>query len=325
MRGSVGSASPPLYALCLHGWRTNGALMSMQTARLRSVFGQGNIDMLCANAPHQSPGPADESLGTLVPGPYFEWWNAVDQPNHGPTYAGIDDSLRSIFDLCEREGPFDLLVGFSQGGMMATILSLILSNPEAARRASLPTFPNAAPRPWGSVVLVGSMLPRDPALASLLEQRPSFPSFHIYGEADAMFEQSKRLAQWWGETGHATQQAQHNQGHRFPSDRQVYQKLAQFVHSHSQNGGSNVGAGWALIDQGTRPKATWPVGDKDDGAPVTRPSSQNGDGLPAASEGGGICHQVGVKECNGHEDHSAADAGASAVASVQPNSSSVNI
>ena len=60
-------AAPPLRALGLHGWRTNAALLSIQTRRLESVLGgKTALDITYLNGPIVASNAADQSIEKMV-------------------------------------------------------------------------------------------------------------------------------------------------------------------------------------------------------------------------------------------------------------------
>lgn len=83
-------------------------------------------------------GPADAMVGKLFKPPYFAWWDTQDAAAGTSTthaqafrhkgevvYAGLDNALRRIVKYMAQHGPFDALMGFSQGGMFANILAFL--------------------------------------------------------------------------------------------------------------------------------------------------------------------------------------------------------
>lgn len=165
-------------------------------------------------------------------GPYYQWWDAIETES-GLTYHGIAATVESVHQTIRERGPFDVLIGFSQGAMLATILTALNQQPEAL---SCPPFSNytgdlrplAPEYHWKLVLLVGGMLPRDTNIQrSLLRVPPSIPSVHLYGAADSMLPLSKSLAEWWGSAGTEVTEVQHSEGHRFPSKPKDYEAVKQ--------------------------------------------------------------------------------------------------
>jgi hypothetical protein len=89
-------------------------------------------------------------------GPYIEWWNRSGAA--GEPYEGLAASLAHIRSLELAHGPFDTVLGFSQGASLAACLVAL-----AARDG------DAAPLPrLRRAVLCSGFVPRDRALAAEL-------------------------------------------------------------------------------------------------------------------------------------------------------------
>ena len=114
--------------LCLHGWRTNGDILSMQMAAL-----QANTAMKCIfiDAPFPGRGKPDEGIAMFYPDrPYYEWFyrtKVVETPDAVKSdrfvgYDNMEESMKYLANYIESSGPYDGLLGFSQGASMVTRL-----------------------------------------------------------------------------------------------------------------------------------------------------------------------------------------------------------
>lgn len=99
--------------LCLHGKGTSAAIFKSQTAairpRLPSTYTFDFID---------APFPSDPAAGiaTFYPPPYYAFW-------HGTTIAAIRASHKWFLDVLRDRGPYDGVMGFSQGtGLIGSFL-----------------------------------------------------------------------------------------------------------------------------------------------------------------------------------------------------------
>lgn len=53
----------------------------------------------------------------------FAWWNGHHDEQTGEwTFALVDEAVEFLADFVRKEGPFDGVFGFSQGGMTASML-----------------------------------------------------------------------------------------------------------------------------------------------------------------------------------------------------------
>ncbi len=112
-----------LKVLCLHGWRTSGEILFMQTAAWRHHI-SANYTFL--NAPIQAEGPPVEEISVFYPNrAYYEWTSRINP-------SAADESTRNalcyIAKYMNDHGPFDGLLGFSQGAAMVTRIAHCYQN-----------------------------------------------------------------------------------------------------------------------------------------------------------------------------------------------------
>jgi len=104
-----------LRILCLHGYKQNGTIFKSKTAVLRKSM-KDIADFVYIDAPHI----VDESKGTA------SWWRASKD---GKEYRGWETTIDFLRKVFINQGPFDGILGFSQGavlsGLMCSISSLI--------------------------------------------------------------------------------------------------------------------------------------------------------------------------------------------------------
>lgn len=185
-----------LQFLCLHGWRTSGDILRMQTAALRSYL---QINCVFPNAAIAADGPPDDGVTTFYPDMnYFEWYLKGEQREES-----IDQSLCYLLEFVERQGPFDGILGFSQGSSMATMLAdRLLSN------GSL------QPSVLRYILLIGGVEPPS-------SHAPRIPldikSLHVMGLQDDVLPRSKALKDMFA-NDFATV-IEHGEGHNIPSVR----------------------------------------------------------------------------------------------------------
>ncbi|EOY15381.1 Uncharacterized protein TCM_034460 [Theobroma cacao] len=100
--------------LCLHGFRTRGAILKKQieTNWPQSVLEK--IDLVYPDAPFPAQGKADVE-GIFDP-PYYEWFQFNKEFT---SYTNFEECLAYIEDIMIKQGPFDGLLGFSQGAILS--------------------------------------------------------------------------------------------------------------------------------------------------------------------------------------------------------------
>lgn len=173
--------------LCLHGYRGSAAILREQLRPLTRGLPK-SFDFHCVDAPSLSSGD-------------YGWWHARENslaPSRGDPgvarlqqrYVGWQRTRDFIVELFAREGPFDGILGFSQGAALAALL-VGLRSPLAAPSAELPLR-------FGFALMVGGFLSNDDSHGELYARRSSYvlPTLHIIGRADAVVPRvvSQRLA-----------------------------------------------------------------------------------------------------------------------------------
>lgn len=206
--------------LCLHGWRTNAKILKHQTQGLREALGE-RAEFLFLDAPFVASGPAQEIVQTFYAheAPFFEWWNAVKlgecESAQLPMYRyeGVEETLEFMAARLRELAPVDVLLGFSQGAGLASMLT---AHWMAQNRV----------RPWKACVLVSGFRPRANEVKHLFEDELGnrltldVPSVHIIGTADSILKQCEDLYETYqGEDIDGVKRFKfvHEEGHKFPS------------------------------------------------------------------------------------------------------------
>lgn len=219
--------------LCLHGWRTNAAILRAQTDGLRKALGS-EAEFVYLNAPFKAPGPADELVRAFFPKEteFFQWWDAVKRNADTTTsrdrsvysYEGLEHTLDTLVAQIHARGPFDVVLGFSQGAALTTLLT-----------AHFQRMYHEVP--WALCVLVSGFDPRAVETTELMREAyplgtVDMPSIHVIGSADPMAKHSKSLVERYTDAptrGVQRLTLEHSEGHKFPTPRlhvDLYKQLA---------------------------------------------------------------------------------------------------
>ena len=131
LRASMSSSSVPprkLRVLALHSFRTSGEILKAQMEiagwHKQDVLGD-MCEFVCAPDGLPATGPIPEDVAMFFPEPtyaYHEWWNAT-KVEGSMEYVGLEESLERVRAAWEDSGPFDGVMGFSQGATMTTLLA----------------------------------------------------------------------------------------------------------------------------------------------------------------------------------------------------------
>jgi predicted esterase len=201
--------------LCLHGYRTNAKILRDQTLGLKSALGN-RAEFIYLNAPFTATGPAEEIVEQFYKNdkPFYQWFDAVDidHETYKKKYVGVEKSIEYLNEKILEYGPIDVLLGFSQGGAMTTIL--------AAHHIHLHKIV-----PWKLNILVSAFQPRGVNLKHILEVIDGSPklvkcnSIHVIGKQDFILGACERLYNHYGslESGVQKFRFDHEEGHKFPT------------------------------------------------------------------------------------------------------------
>lgn len=202
--------------LCLHGWRTSGYILSMQMAAFRY---HTEADYYYIDAPYPSEGDPDEGIQAFYNDlEYFEWFYKRFDENGQKTAWGLDESIQMLMDYINDNGPFDGILGFSQGCIMATKILAIYEK----------QYPNAIfKHKIKFVILIGGVPPSNEIDKSfdLIQS----PSLHIMGSQDSLLHLNQELVKFYHPSSSTIYL--HDEGHNIPSIRtDLYSKIKSWIY-----------------------------------------------------------------------------------------------
>ncbi|VDN03857.1 unnamed protein product, partial [Thelazia callipaeda] len=115
--------------LCLHGYQQNAAIFREKSGSFRSYL-KRFADFVYMDAPHKvdlEPNTNDlkQEITCVAKADYRAWWHVPECYNTKEVkcYEGFSDSVSVIIDFIQKEGPFDGILGFSQGAALAFLLA----------------------------------------------------------------------------------------------------------------------------------------------------------------------------------------------------------
>lgn len=213
--GTPATMPKKLNILVLHSFRQNARVMRARTRKLRQAL-EEDTTLIFANAPlpYDPTGEVRDAVlaafGRLQDTEHQRcWWNA-DESN--TTYEGIELSFAYIKQMDDLYGPFDGIVGFSQGGALAGLLAAMREELGLSLRF---------------VVCISGFPSRADAHRSLLQPgKIALPSLHIVGANDILVDPTRTHA-----LATCFQDAvviEHRGGHFVP-DRWPVQEIRAFV------------------------------------------------------------------------------------------------
>jgi len=148
-----------LRVLCLHGYHGNSTILRSQVQPLKEGVSVP-VDFVTVDAPSLAAGD-------------FGWWHG-DIPGYRDEFQGWSRTRDWLAWLFETNGPFDGVLGFSQGAALAGLLPGLSA---VETRIHL-----------GFVIMAGGFRSQAPEHRELFARREAYgiPSFHIIGDTDTV-------------------------------------------------------------------------------------------------------------------------------------------
>ena len=235
--GSVQAQTTTKRILCLHGGGTNEAIMRIQTAKLRAQL-RGEFDFEFLEGTHTVEA-VDPAIKKRFAGQqYLGWYDVkhdaapgrdyiealLDEQHVEFSYPGIDEALARVEGHIEASGPYNALLGFSQGAILITLLTAL--HLERARNGL------GQPPSWQQNVLVCGMPVRANRFYSLFDRLGplKFASTIAQGRDDMAYPWCIKLAQ----TYRSPCIIEYVDGHRFPHSKDDTCKIADSIRQGSR-------------------------------------------------------------------------------------------
>ncbi|XP_004490394.1 uncharacterized protein [Cicer arietinum] len=164
--------------LCLHGFRTSAEIMKKQIEKWpQDVLDK--LDLVYVDAPFPCTGKSDVE-GIFDP-PYYEWFQFNKEFTE---YINFDECLQYIEDYIVKHGPFDGLLGFSQGAILSASIPGLQEKGVALTKVPKVKF----------VIIIAGAKFRSPSVAEkAYSSMITCPSLHFIGENDYLKQYGKEL------------------------------------------------------------------------------------------------------------------------------------
>ncbi|CAH9105154.1 unnamed protein product [Cuscuta epithymum] len=170
--------------LCLHGFRTRADILEYELLRKWDPVVLDKLDLVFVNAAFPCRGKSDVE-GIFDP-PFYEWYHTNKEMTE--PHEKVNECITYIEECMIKYGPFDGLLGFSQGGMMAAVLALL-----QAKGLALTKIPKIK-----CVIIIGGGKIKDKSGAEKAYGSPiTCPSLHFIGKEDFMRESGTQLLQYF--------------------------------------------------------------------------------------------------------------------------------
>lgn len=204
-----------LKVLCLHGYRQNSKIFRERSGGFRKLF-KKYIDFTFVAAPHEIP--EDVNLTRPEEEREMGWWfskpNSYNAMDRTDICTGYQESLQVIKEKLLSNGPFDGIMGFSQGASLVSLLCILRSNPTEGIGFQF-------------AILIAGFKSLVSPHAPLYDTRIDCPSFHTIGATDGVIPtqaSEELLAIFVNGVGY-----RHDGGHYVPSSPHLRTAMLEFL------------------------------------------------------------------------------------------------
>ncbi|WFD39430.1 dihydrofolate reductase [Malassezia japonica] len=206
-------AAQKLRVLVVHGFASNGHAFKKRTSALQKAC-RDVADLIFLDAPIQVqalPSEANPEPGPPNPDDPIEkqalaWWR-----HNNDQYEGWADTAKFLERKFQELGPFDGVLGFSQGGCLAGVLAAALEHPEL-----VPDFHGTFQRErFRFMISVSGFRARPDAFQALMDAKIATPALIIRGKEDMIV--PPQLTETLVEVCSNVRVAEHGGGHYLPT------------------------------------------------------------------------------------------------------------
>ncbi|ORX90483.1 FSH1-domain-containing protein [Basidiobolus meristosporus CBS 931.73] len=213
--------SAPIRILCLQGYAQSAEIFAYKTKYLRKVFKNDLAELVYIDAPFEvepfdSPEKEEDSSEKEQP-KIYGWFTPITAEDGTKKYCqGVDESIEYVENYMKTHGPFDGLLGFSQGAGLVSLLCARQTKNESPEESRFKF----------AMIFAGFKYPYAPHDA-YYDQIIDVPSMIVSGEADGIIspERSDELATCFVDPV----VVKHSGGHVMPTKADCRKAFLEFV------------------------------------------------------------------------------------------------
>ncbi|PIG89892.1 dihydrofolate reductase [Aspergillus arachidicola] len=236
----------PLKLLMLHGYTQSGPLFHAKSRalikHLTKAFPLHDVTATYPTGPLRLnpadiPGYEPTQETPTEPLEAYGWFRRSNTASP-PEYLGLEDGLAAVAKVMSEEGPFDGVIGFSQGAAMAAMVVSLL---EPGRKEAFARFWMRMLRRRGRFALCYSGFRSPGARYRGFYESPALqtPILHVLGSLDAVVEESRSRALVEACAGDPEKEGKvvwHPGGHFLPSQRPYLDAAVRFIREQLEGG-----------------------------------------------------------------------------------------
>ncbi|XP_051173175.1 esterase OVCA2 [Leptopilina boulardi] len=201
-----------LKILAIHGYRQSDVIFSGKLGSLRKSF-KKEIDFTFIKAPHKVPPLESSEKKEEDDAEGFGWWfntedkvfKAIEPSNLS---VGFEDSILLVEKTFRELGPFDGVIGFSQGASFVSILCAMQQK-------------KISPIKFNFAILISGFKSLcEPHAIFYKDIKIELPTLHVYGEGDKII--PTQMAQELSDVFSIKKKFIHEGGHFVPGKKFIY-------------------------------------------------------------------------------------------------------
>ncbi|KAJ1723061.1 Ovarian cancer-associated protein 2 [Coemansia erecta] len=193
MSESAATSSSKPKILCLHGFAESAEIFKIRSRNIRTLVGD-HAEMVYVDGPldvgnlrftaDEFVKPAQNPFTNLA----WWWWKTTGKRSE---LRGLGDTLAKLADVLNTQGPFDGILGFSQGAALAILLAEMLQGGGTTAHDLL-RFPEPVDHPQVKfVILAGAFGVEPEEYQGIYDTKLDVRSLHMTGEYDTVIESSR--------------------------------------------------------------------------------------------------------------------------------------
>ncbi|KAA8914594.1 serine hydrolase FSH [Sphaerosporella brunnea] len=214
--------------LFLHGFTQSGPLFSAKTKAVQKAltkalgadttfnFPTAPLKLQPADIPGNLEQPTEAETETEA----YGWWRRAEPSGE---YMGLAEMFAFLSEYLDAHGPFDGVVGFSQGAALAAILAAVLEND----RPRPETFTTSHPPLKFAACYCGFRAPE--RYEEWYTPKVKTPTLHVIGTLDTVVDEARSLALVKACEKGDENTVYHPGGHYLPSQKNVVGALVGFI------------------------------------------------------------------------------------------------
>lgn len=246
---ATNGVSKTLRILMLHGYTQSGLLFNAKTKALEKSLNKafpgvhlsyptGPMKLRAADVPGFDTSTVEDESNEVEA---YGWWRRSNT-SEPPEYVGFEEGLSVVAEILKTQGPFDGVMGFSQGAALAAMVASLLEGEsrmqvfkaaQSKNKLAIPypsSFANLDHPPLKFCVSYAGFLAPGDRYTAFYEPSITTPLCHFVGSLDTVVEEDRTNLLIEAAGGpQNTSIIVHPGGHFVPNNRQYIDAVVAFI------------------------------------------------------------------------------------------------